>query len=355
MRKILIAVCDTEAAYAKKLGEWISLEKGGCFSVHLFFSPESFLEFQKTSSLDVALLGSGFWEDSRVASQVYQEAGSLREPEGKGILWISLRGQEEGGEVPQEILALPAVEKYQAASKIVREVFSYCQKHMEGGREAPSARREVTGVYSPCHSACQTPFALTLSQVLSRREKVLYVNFKECAGFAGWLQESYPRDLLDVIYLCLAEDGKVSDSIGSAAHRLEDFDYIPPAGDGVCLGEISSEDYKHFLTLLMEKSGYDVIVLDFGMMVPGFMELLGLCSKVYVLTEQLGWERYALGHFQEMIARQGNQPLEERISYLSLPSMVSGNCRGGQTVQQWVWGELGDYARELVGVQIGTD
>ena len=37
MRKIMIAVCDTDAAYGARLGEWISLENEEKFS-GLFFS-----------------------------------------------------------------------------------------------------------------------------------------------------------------------------------------------------------------------------------------------------------------------------------------------------------------------------
>ncbi|MCI9491996.1 MAG: hypothetical protein HFH42_02525 [Lachnospiraceae bacterium] len=353
MKKLFLAVCDMEAAYAKKLGEWISLEKSGWFSVHIFFSPQNFLEFQNTGNLDVALLGSGFWEDAQIMGQVLH--GARKGTGQKEVLWMFLKGSEESGKVPDAACMFPVIEKYQPASGIVREIFSYCQKYREKGQEGMPIRREVTGIYSPCHSAVQTPFALTLAQVLSQEEKVLYVNFNECAGFAEWLQESYSHDLLDVMYLCLAEEGKASESIGSAAHRLEGFDYIPPAEDGVCLGEISRDDYKRFLTLLIEKSGYDVVILDFGMMAPGFLELLELCSKVYILAEPSNWQGYALRHFRRMIARQGNQPLEEKMSYLSLPSVAAGNCQGGQKMQQWIWGELGDYARELVGVQSGTD
>lgn len=356
MSKILIAVCDADAAYGRKLGEWITLEKGGQLCGCSFSLPEQFLEFQKTETPDVALLGAGFWENAQIAGQAAQAmAGKEDVKKGSGeTVWLCLHGLAGKEKVPESLQMLPVVEKYQPASGIVREIFSYCQKYREGEQEAVRAGRELIGIYAPGKDMWQTPFALTLAQTLSRKERVLYVNFKECAGFSSWLKESYQRDLLDVMYLCLTGEGKnVKDCIGSAAYVLEGVDYIPPSEDSLCLGQVSGQDYIQFVRLLAEKSGYSSIVLDFGMMVPGFLELLGMCSKVYVLGGKTGFDAYALEHFQQMMGRQGNQKFTEKLCYLTLPQMAPNGQ--GEKMQPWIWGELGDYVRGLLGVQIGTD
>lgn len=412
MSKILIAVCDADAAYGRKLGEWITLEKGGQLRGCSFSAPEQFLEFQKACAPDVVLLGAGFWEDAEIiglAAQAMEGTGSqaiggketpaiagramqsmegeetpaiagraMQAMEGKEIpaiagramqamagpedvresfgetLWLCLQGNIRKENIPESMKMLPMVQKYQPASGIVRDIFSYCQKYREEEPETAGAGRELIGIYAPGQDSWQTPFALTLAQTLSRKERVLYVNFKECAGFSSWLKESYQRDLLDVMYLCLTGEGKnVPDSIRSAVYVLEGVDYIPPSEDSLCLGQVSGQDYTQFVRLLAEKSGYGSIILDFGMMVPGFLELLGLCSKVYVLGGQAGLGSHAMVHFRQMIGRQRNQRLENKLSYLTLPKMEVG--RQGEKMQQWIWGELGDYVRGLVGVQIGTD
>ncbi|MCI8707696.1 MAG: hypothetical protein HFH44_13455, partial [Lachnospiraceae bacterium] len=69
MSKILIAVCDADTAYGKRLGEWITLGKGGQLRGYSFSAPGQFLEFQKTETPDVVLLGAGFWEDARITGQ----------------------------------------------------------------------------------------------------------------------------------------------------------------------------------------------------------------------------------------------------------------------------------------------
>lgn len=356
MRKISIAVCDTDQAYGEKLGEWISLERkeqllGCCFS-----SPEHFLEYQKCQEPDIVLLGKGFAGHPEIIKQVKaQREKEKKEYEKKGIFWMCLYDFAGKEQLPEILGELPVIEKYQPASGIVREIFACYQNYGKGDEEPIMLRREMIGIYSPGHSIWQTPFALTLAQILGQKERVLYVNLKECAGFSEWFQEEYVRDLLDVMYLGLTGEAGFSECIRSTVYSMEGFDYIPPAEDGGCLGEISREDYIKFTGLLAEKSGYDLVFLDFGMMIPGFFELLGGCSKIFIPTEPGELQEGPLQQFRQMVARQGNPELKEKISYLALPHLTESTCQGKQWMHQWMWGELGDYTRRLVGVQGGTD
>lgn len=356
MRKISIAVCDSDQAYGEKLGEWISLERkegllGCCFS-----SPEHFLEYQKNQEQDIILLGTGFWENPEIIKQIKeQKEREQKKPDENKILWMCLYDGAGKEKIPELMQELPVIEKYQPASGILREIFSCYQNYGERDKELVRGHRELIGVYSPGHSIWQTPFSLILAQVLGQKERVLYVNLKECAGFTEWFQEEYQRDLLDVMYISLTSDVHFSDCVRSAVYHMEGFDYIPPAEDGGCLGEISRQDYLKFTGFLAEESGYDVVIMDFGMMIPGFFELLRECSKVYIPSEQGALQEGFRQQFCRMVSRQGNLELKEKISYLSLPRMSENFCQGEQWMQQWMWGELGDYTRKLVGVQRGTD
>ena len=384
MRKISIAVCDTDRTYGQRLGEWLSLESGDRVCGSSFSAPENFLEFQKEGEVDVVLLGSGFWEEPAITAQMketlaLQESaaqaeealaehktaaqtgvqteqklqGEQKENSGR-ILWIYLTDLSVKQNLPDLVQNFPVIGKYQAASQIVREIFFYYQKLGLPEQELTLANREILGIYSPAHSIWQTPFALTLAQALSPKEKVLYVNFRECAGFEEWLGENYQRDLLDVMYLCLTGEGNISDCIDSAVYSLEGFDYIPPARDSECLGEVSGRDYLKFIRLLAEKSGYEALILDLGMMFSGFFSLLELCGKVYIVSESGELPGNARKHFKQVAARQENAQLERKISYLQLPELNAG-FRREEKMQQWIWGELGDYARRIAGVQGGTD
>lgn len=350
MKKIEIAVCDADQAYGERFVTWISLENQDKFLGCCFSEEKPFLEYLQAQRPDIVLLGKGFLGMEGVLEQIQKE-----EPKGQeGILWMYLNGLAEKGHIPEAAKALPVLDKYQPVSQMVREIFSYYQSYGKK-EELLSFRRELIGIYSPGHSIWQTPFALTLAQVLGQQEHVLYVNLKECAGFTEWFQEEYQRDLLDVMYLCLTGKGNVPECIGSAVYHMENFSYIPPAGDSACLGEVLKQDYLKFVKLLAGQSGYGLVILDFGMMVPGFFTLLEECSKVYVLTEPGGLQAASLQHFRQMADRQARPELQQRIDYLTLPKLQPTAGQKGQWLQQWMWGSLGDYARSLMGVQNGAN
>ncbi len=360
MKIISIAVCDINETYGKRLGGWISFEKKERLKGYCFSSPENFLEFQKVQNIEVVLLGDGFYENSYLIEQIkmqkeLEQTELVEQDKYTEVLWIYLYDSTEEKVIPDIIEELPRIEKYQPASEIVREIFSCIQKFGKKEQEHIITKREVIAVYSPIYSMWQTPFSLTLAQTLSEQEKVLYVNFNECAGFAEWFQEIYHKDLLDVIYMCLMEEGTTRDCISSVTYTLEGFDYIPPMEDGECISGISKQDYKKFIKILSEKSGYDVVILDFGRMLPGFFELLEMCNKVYIFSETGELQEGPLQHFKKMALKQKKVELEEKISYLILPKMTFHIGRGEQKMKQWIWGELGDYTRKLVGVQVGAD
>lgn len=359
MKKILIAVCDRDGSYGEKLGEWISLQKGACMQSVSFSSPEGFLEYHTKQKQDIVLLGRGFLNDAQICEEIVSSSrirdDDLRKADEGGVLWIRLMDAADNEQIPDCMKEIPAVDKYQPASRILREVFSVYQSRSEEALEGMNGEKEIIGVYSPGHSIWQTPFTLTFAQTLAQKEKVLYVNLNECAGFGGWFQQEYEKDLLDVMYLCLNGGVNVAHCVGSALYTIEGIDYIPPAADGGCLGEISAQDYLKFVKLLGESSGYGVILLDFGMMVPGFFRLLGVCSKVYVATEPGELQKAPLQQFRQMAARQEDAGLEQKLVYLSLPAVNEKTCAGAGKMQQWLWGVMGDFSRRLAGVQSGTD
>ena len=347
MRKILIAVCDTDGSYGQKLGEWISLQRGEQIMSVSFSSPEHFLEYHDAHTQDIVLLGKGFYDHPQVCEKILEKTGKT--------LWLYLHDGEEYASVPDSIRRLPSVEKYQSAQGILREVFSFYQECGSFVPQETGGEKEMIGIYSPGHSIWQTPFALTYAQALAQKEKVLYLNFQECAGFQGWFREEYERDLLDVMYLCLSNEAEAANCISGARYSMEGIDYIPPAKDGVCLGEISSEDYIRFVRLLAKSSGYHIILLDFGMMVPGFFQLLGVCSKIYIVSEAGELPQAPLQQFQQMAKRQEDAQLNQKLKYLSLPPINPGACPGAGKMQQWLWGTMGDFSRRLSGVSRGTD
>lgn len=337
MSKMSVAVCDENQSYGDSVSTWLFVERGTEFCGGYFSSVERFKEQYDKQSFQVVLLGRAFLCEAWIQMEIQQR---------KDILWIYLR---EDGETDVDALLerLPVVEKYQPVSMIIRSIYRYYEEYRKEDIGILGENTRFLGWYSPQQSIWQTPLAMTMAALLAEKEKVLYVSLKECSGLEQWFQEEYEKDLLDVMYFCQRAEQKTSIELGGFVHSMEQLDYLPPVRDGVLLCELEKEDYSGLMELL-KKTSYDVIMLDMGSMFPGFFQIWNQCRHIYIPQERNILVKGIAREFEEMVRRQRNPELEEKISWLTLPEWGRESFMSGCLMQQWLWGGQGDYVRELL-------
>ncbi|MEG0961350.1 MAG: hypothetical protein RSD28_03350 [Lachnospiraceae bacterium] len=333
MKNISIAVCDKDRIYGTRLAEWIMQERKDRFDSYYFSQWELFSHMQKEQKFEIVLLGREFLNNNFLAEE--------------HTMWFYL--YDETQELEEEYPEIPVVDKYQPASEILRQVFGYYQKKREESPSTLSEKKELIGVYAPDRSIWQIPFSMILAQTLSGKEQVLYVNFMECTGFFRWFETCYQKDFLDEMYQMLESEQSFITTISSVVYSMEGFDYIPPAMDGELLGELTREQYQKFVNILRNQNVYDVVILDFGSMIPGFFQLLDSCSKIYITREQGMMSQGMAEQFEENIKRHGTLKLSDKIKQVEFPRMQRQYLTKEHLMQQWLWGEMGDYVRKLVG------
>lgn len=327
MKKVSIAICDVQDAYRERLAEYLIRKKGGQIQVFTFSDRKLFESAEEQEGFDIVLCGTGF------EAVVPGEAGGLHI-----ILSETPERREELG---------PAIFKYQSAEKILREIFEY---FLELGRidsGISGKEKEIIGIYSPTHSRLQTPFALTMAQMLSEEKKLLYVNLGEWAGFGQWFQEEYHRDLSDLLYLISGYGSQTQGILECVLHSVNRMDYIPPMTDAQLLCQATAEDYQTLLKLLVEKTDYEVICLDFGIMIPGFFSLLEQCTSIYGVIDQGVIARGQCRQFEESIMKSGMEQLAGKIEYISFSVDEAQKMEQEPVLHQWLYGELGDRARAV--------
>ena len=91
--------------------------------------------------------------------------------------------------------------KYQAVSGIETELLDGLAKGEEDTPEDGAAlyRAKYIGVASPIGRCLKTSFCLTLGQLLSQKEHVLYMNLEPCSGFTALFEKEFPKDLSDLL------------------------------------------------------------------------------------------------------------------------------------------------------------
>lgn len=341
MSKLSVAVCDENRSYGESVSTCLFVEQGKDFSGCSFSSPEVFKAQYDRQRFQVVLLGKAFIQEVWIQEEMKQA---------QKILWIYLK--EEGEKTEELAELLPAVEKYQPVSMLVRSIYRYYEEYQKEDVRVLGKKSEVLGWFSPDHNIWQTPMAMTMASLLAEKEKVLYVNLKECSGFEKWFEEDYEQDLLDVMYFCQKSEQKSVVELGKYIYSLENLDYIPPVRDAQLLCELEEEDYVRLMERLEQESAYDVIVLDMGSMFPGFFDIWKRCRQIYIPREQNVLAKGVGREFEELVKRLKERELESRIFWLPLPDWSKETIGAGCMMQQWLWGGPGDYVREILDGRI---
>ena len=251
------------------------------------------------------------------------------------------------GEVVELKEECPVVYKYQSGDSIMREVMAcYCEQSPEPVLAMLGAKASVIGIYSPVNRCLKTSFALKMGQLLSRNERVLYMNLEEYSGFSRLISSQYTQDLSDVLYLY--RQGAYSWlKLKAIVYSWGSMDYIPPVRYAEDLNQVSPEDLAMLLERIALESGYEKILVDVGQRGKGALPILETCDIVYMPVKDDCISAAKVEEFEEYLAQAGTKGLQERIHKLKLPYHNSFGRRETY-LEQLLWGELGDYVRRLL-------
>ena len=101
-------------------------------------------------------------------------------------------------------------------------------------------------------------------------------------------------------------------------------------------------------------SEYDVIFLDFGIMVPGFFHLLEQCSNVYAVLDKSAMALRQRLQFETSMIKSGMEQLSGRIEYVTFSMAEEGMLEQEPVLHQWPYGILGDRARAVRCMKDGS-
>lgn len=339
MRKLLVAVCDTDEVYRDRFVAYLVEHRPGQMGVFAFSVPDLFFEEGERQSFDLVILGNGF-EEAREAV------------EEQGIPFVMLRDY-----VPQmaeehrrgERLRFAEVFRYQPMEGILHEMQVLTGGHMsaEATAGAFAAKMEVIGVYSPVRHEMQMPFATVLAEYLAETRKVLYINLMACSGFLQVYGLEGEYDLGDVI-LRLRDRRIYPETFLRSVYERKPFYYIPPFGNPEDLGDLTEKDYLELLEFLAEQTDFEVVIFDFGEELKGFAGMLEQCTNIYCLVRNGYFFECQTKCFLEYLDSKAGDELRERLHIVNLPFSAK-QIRGGSDVQrQLSWSEFGDYVREFL-------
>ncbi len=337
MHRVKIAVCMEDREYRNRFVSCLMKHYQNRVELHVFDGPEEILA-EKNTTYEIYLLSA---EDSMISL--------LQQNRRFPILCL----QANPSEAAEQTEGMICVEKYQSVEKIMEEVFSHIAVTEEKEPMYSAGQSDMIAVYSLSDSEEQLPFAMTLGAVLAERRRVLLVDFQESSGFSLLMDEPGSMGLDDL--LLMAETGSFRRGRMEACigHR-DGMDYIYPIGCVESLYEVGESGYRKLFLLLSQEMNYDTVILNLGMRFPGFLEVMDLCSSVYLLRRKGGLGQWRETEFQAELTARGYQALGARIQPVELPSSVHPAVSLERMTEGWKWNELGNLIRRLCSERTGN-
>ncbi|MEG1144862.1 MAG: hypothetical protein RSE05_05780 [Clostridium sp.] len=327
--KHVMAVYDVDPLYAVRFAEVVNQKEKIPFEVMAFRSMERLKNFAKENPIELLLISS------LVGREEIEELGIKRV--------ISLAD----GETLKTDMEYPSIYKYQSSDNIIREVMScYCEVEGEARPVSLSSPAAIIGVYSPVGRCLKTSFALTIGQLLAQDERALYVTLEEYSGFSTLAHTEYQSDLSDLMYYYNQGNYNIL-RLNSVIHSLNGLDYVPPARYPEDLAQMGAEQMADLIRKIAEESIYETVILDVGNYGRQVFPLLKICSVIYMPVKEDSVSLAKIEEFYNHLNSSGNEAIREKIKNLKLPYHSSFGRRENY-LEQLLWGELGDYVRQLL-------
>lgn len=327
MKKNILAVCDLEEEYARKLMDYLNLKENVPFEVHAFTDVEKLEEYLKNEKVDILLISENAVKDSVSDYEIGQ------------IFVLS-----EGADI-SEVKGYKSIYKYQTTENILREVMCYYAENKEAinPRIKMVKDMDMIAVYSPVKRSLKTSFSITMGQILAEKKRTLYINLEDYAGFNTLFRTTYMTDMSDLMYYISREKPNFIWKLASMVQTMGKLEYVPPALSPIDIRNIRGEQWIRFFREL-KKCNYEAIVIDMGEAVDGVFDILRMCKKIYTPIRDDGISYAKIEQYEALLRIMDYEDVIDKTRKLSF-SYFSGVEKG---LDRLIHTDLGAYARMLL-------
>jgi len=294
-----LLVCDFEEDYAGQLSAFIKQDELFSWRIIILTGEKEILKFSRWQEVSLAL----------VSETVYEKCQSSLRAE--VVIVLSESGLRRWKNANY-------VDKYCAVDDVYRRIIEiYTEKQDEIlEKVSRGGQTKVIGFYSPTGEDMQTPFALTYGQLLSRKNKVIYISFAPFQSYPELKEGEQKEDLMTLLYYLESE--KFAVTLRNAVSYIGDLHTIS-AKSGHNLVYITKEQWLKFVSGLMHYGEYDYILLDLNSGVQGVFDLLDECCSIYTLAGSSNTAQHQLAQYKELLAGLSAEYIMRRSNFLPTP------------------------------------
>lgn len=341
MKKINLTIIEEDGEYAQNLALVIREKEEGRIETAWYTDMDHYQESKKKSREDVILIGEAFQELSLLQS-------IQKEQVGVGLVLLSADG------VSKELLDYPLIEKYSSVDHIIKGIYR-CAAEFDGKDVYGSKnRKQMTGIYAPWNQELSMLFAKVLLQILSEKQKVLYVSLQECIGRKGKSEEWEEENLADFVSFLRLKKGGVNARLKSICNILGKGNCIPSVDNPQNLSDMTRQDYQNLWTALKEQTEYEGILLEFGAAYQGIWEDMKQCTVIYCPYQEEIFQENRRNQIVHIMKLHHAEDILDKMHYVKLPRLAfcngAGERRKEEVIERLLCSEFGDTVRGLVEI-----
>lgn len=265
MGKGILAIYDSDMAYAERLMDYLNRKKDFLLEAQVFTNEAAMEKALEEKTIEIALISESLSIEKMNRTNI------------RKFLILSEGGFISEGEKQKTIY------KYQSAENLIREIVSACLWEEErvpiAAVKQRAGKSSVISLFSPCGGCGKTELSFALAGFLSRERSVLLVNWEvfpaeygDSRGDEGGFSE--------LMYYRKQGKGNMTFKLKAMVRTVKQVAYLPPADHFKDLYELEKEDVDAFLEMLLTYGGYDAIIFDVGFLSEAVIHLLEKSDKV---------------------------------------------------------------------------
>ncbi len=323
MKKNTLAVFDRDEEYVTKLMSYLSDRRSVPLEIQGFTDRQKLKDFINEYPVDILLITEEDLDEELEACNP-GEMMILSEDDSS----VNNKGHKK-------------ICKYQSYENIMREVMCYyADSPMTEECIVSHINTEIIGVYSPVRRCFRTSFAFALGEILSEKEKVLYLNLEEFSGFNQLLKKNYMSDLSDLIFYISQKKRNFPCKLASLVEKAGMMDYIPPVISPLDILSVDKSTWILFFNELV-KCDYSKIVVDLSDSVSAFPEILLSCRKIYMPFREDAVSRAKTEQYEAMLRIMEMGEILDKTEKIEIPFVKGLN----PDLYSIAASPLGDYVR----------
>ena len=322
------------------------------FEIYIFTTMEE-IQVLEAQEYEVIIVGDCAKEELEVLEKRGEKLLYLKEFHS---ISVDVGGQIRSEENLLDTEHIVFVEKYQEVYKIVDVIEKMTGNTVQNLSEKKREQeKQLIGIFSFSQENLQLPFGVTLCSICKEKDSVVLLDLQAFSGLE-MINESMRGMEADEILgmedlMTVATTGEYTKSrLLAGIGRESNFDYVHGVKNPECLAEGNIKIYRNMIEMLYQELGYHYIVINFGSVFSGMLEMMEECNCLYLLTakgDAIKWRERA---FQEVLKKRGNEDFFHRITRFEIPSVYSADESWEQLAEHWLWNGIGNTLRKQMWV-----